>query len=70
MNEIKVPIEMNTNFSHYCEGCNIAELTLKPEYGRYTLTCTQKRMCDKLWQEFMGRGLVKRKDDDNSGSDQ
>ena len=62
MNEIKVPIIMDTAFSHFCEGCTIAELTLRQAYGRYTLTCTQKRMCDKLWQEFMGRGLVQRKE--------
>ena len=63
MKEIKVPCEIDTDFSYYCDGCTIADFTIRQAYGRYTLTCTRKRMCDKLWQEFMGRGLLKRKEE-------
>ena len=63
MKEIKVPVEVRTDFSHYCEDCPIAELTLKQAYGKYTLTCCIKSTCDKLWKGFMERGLVKRKEE-------
>lgn len=63
MNEIRVPIEIHTNFSHFCDGCKECALTLIWEYSEPLLGCTHKRMCDRLWQDFSERGLVKRKEE-------
>lgn len=58
MKEIKVPIDIETKFSHFCEGCEECTPTLERAYGKSILTCDDYRTCSRLWQEFSRRGIV------------